>query len=184
MAKDSPRVLEKAFVAAISALRTSRTPYMVIGAFALSAWGRPRATLDVDFMILADQISDDLATTLSSAGFRVDEKWGEYNPMARSSQRRFRFGTIAIDILSVRDSHDRQAFRNRRRKVFRGHYVWFPSPEDLILQKLKIGRPQDFSDAAGIVERVGNRLDKRRLQRWAAKLRLMPELHHVLQSFR
>jgi hypothetical protein len=155
---------------------------MVIGAFALSAWGRPRATLDLDFMILADDISDRLSAMLAAAGFQIDLRWSEYNPMIRAVQRRFRLGAIAVDILLPRDSHDRHAFNKRRRKLFRRRYVWFASPEDLILQKLKSGRPQDFSDAVSILQRSGKSLDLGYLRRWAKRLALTAELDHILRS--
>jgi hypothetical protein len=155
---------------------------MVIGAFALSAWGRPRATLDLDFMILADEFPRGLWKALNSAGFHTDQTWASHNPMLRGSQIRMRSGGIVVDILNPRDEHDRYAFKNRRKKLFRRRYLWFPSPEDLILQKIKVGRPQDFGDAMGILQRTGRTLDRRYVQRWARRLGLIAELDHVFSS--
>src|SRR6266566_4510070 len=107
--------LEEAFVAAISALRRSRIPYMVIGAFALSAWGRPRATLDFDIMIAADSIPERLVRNLLQARFKPDADWADHNPMLRGFQTRFRSGRAAVDILLPRDRHDRQAFEHRKK---------------------------------------------------------------------
>jgi hypothetical protein len=45
---------------------------MIIGAFALSAWGRPRATLDLDLIIQAPEIPDALVRSLYARGFRPD----------------------------------------------------------------------------------------------------------------
>jgi hypothetical protein len=45
--------LEAALRDIVLAVRQVRIPYMLIGALALPVWGRPRATLDIDFMILA-----------------------------------------------------------------------------------------------------------------------------------
>src|SRR5438046_9235814 len=39
----------------VAAFRRSRVPYVLIGAWALTAWGRPRATNDVDFLVLVDE---------------------------------------------------------------------------------------------------------------------------------
>jgi hypothetical protein len=47
------RVLD-VLVAAIDSLRETRVQYMVIGAWALAVWGRPRATMDLDFMVMVD----------------------------------------------------------------------------------------------------------------------------------
>ena len=45
---------------------------MLVVALALSGWGRPRATLDIDFMILTGNIPDKLVTGLSRLGFDRD----------------------------------------------------------------------------------------------------------------
>ena len=46
-------------------------------------------------------------------------------------------------------------------------------------KKLKVGRPQDFIDAAGIVERMRGKLDRRYLAKWAKKLGIVAELAHI-----
>ena len=84
------------------------------------------------------------------------------------------------NLLLIRDAHDSAAFSRRKRKRFNGKYIWFPSAEDLLVQKLKVGRPQDFIDANGIVERMQTKLDRRYLNKWARKLGLMAQLSHVL----
>jgi len=45
------RVLE-VLAAVIDSLKGARVSYMMIGAWALSVWGRPRATMDLDFEYL------------------------------------------------------------------------------------------------------------------------------------
>jgi hypothetical protein len=155
---------------------------MVIGAFALAAWGQPRATMDFDIMIAGDAIPERLIHKLSKAGFEIDADWVQHNPMIRNLQTRFRSGRIALDILPARDAHDRAAFARRKRRRFNSYFLWFPSPEDLLLQKLKVGRPQDFSDAVGIVQRCSGKLDHRHLARWAMKLGITAELRHVTKS--
>src|SRR5439155_18952895 len=102
------------------------------------------------------------------------------NPMIRDFHRRFRSGRNAVDILLQRDEHDAAAFGRRRRKRLDGKYLWFPSPEDLLLQKLKVGRPQDMVDATSIVSCNRGKLDRRYLTRWATRLGIVAELSHVL----
>ena len=152
---------------------------MVIGALALTAWGQPRATMDFDIMIATESIPERLLNKLSRSGFKIDANWAQYNPMIRGLQTRFRSGRVAVDILLARDAHDHAAFTNRKKRRFNGYFLWFPSPEDLLLQKLKVGRPQDFSDAAGIVHRCSGTLDRRYLARWALKLGITAELRHI-----
>ncbi len=44
----------------VNSFQTERVPYVLIGAWALAVWGRPRATLDLDFLLLVSE--SDLAT--------------------------------------------------------------------------------------------------------------------------
>ena len=171
--------LRHSLIQIVDALVALRLPYMLIGAFALSAWGRPRATLDLDFIIQTPEVPDKLVHKLAGMGFHFDKEWDRYNPMIRPFHRRFRSGRIPVDIMIVRDQHDGAAFARRKKKRFDGRYLWFPAAEDLLLQKLKVGRPQDFVDAAGIVARMDESLDRKYLSRWARKLRIEAELAHV-----
>ena len=80
----------------------------------------------------------------------------------------------------IREYHDAIAFSKKKKKRLGGRYIWFPSAEDLLLQKLKVGRPQDFVDAAGIAERMRGKLNRQHLVRWATKLGVAAELAHVM----
>lgn len=156
---------------------------MLIGAWALGAWGRPRATMDVDFMVMIDAAKlDRLGARMTRHGFTVDEQWLEWNPLLRGAQLRLRLGPVAVDVLRPRDDHDRQAFTRKRRRRWERHAYWLVSPEDFVLQKLKVGRPRDFEDAAGVLQRSGPALDGAYLRRWANRLGIGAALDYVLRS--
>ena len=177
---DSSALLKNHLLQIVDALRELGLPYMVIGAFALTAWGRPRATLDLDFIIQTTEIPSNLVHKFSQLGFHFDKAWDRYNPMIRAFHRRFRSGRTAVDVLLARDEHDAAAFSRKKRKRLDGRYIWFPSAEDFLLQKLKVGRPQDFVDAAGVAERMRGKLNRRYLVRWARKLGVFAELAQIL----
>lgn len=163
-------------------LRAGRVKYMVIGALAVSIWGRPRATLDLDFQVLADADGlERLRLSAPSQGFGIDESWMEWNPLLRGSQLRLGYGGIPVDMLLPRDEHDRQALQRRRRKRLRAKVLWVTSPEDLILQKLKVGRPRDFEDASTVLARQGRRIDMAYVQSWARRLGISEELAYILR---
>jgi len=173
--------LEAAVRGIVSALRRTKIPYMLIGALALPAWGRPRATLDVDFMIMATtQVPESLVKELGALGFKLDLKWERQNPFLKGIQSRFRSSTLTLDVLLRTDAHHGSAFERRKKKRYRGMTIWFPSAEDLILLKLRAGRPTDFDDVAGIVERMADQLDLRYLTAWARRLGLVEELNYVI----
>jgi hypothetical protein len=164
-------------------LRREQIPYVLIGAWALAAWGRPRATLDVDFLVLIkEEELEHLSARMTRAGLKLDETWLEWNPMLRGTQLRFQWQDVSIDLLRPRDPHDRQVFQRKRKKRMDGRYCWLVSPEDFILQKLKVGRPRDFEDATSVFERHHKELDHAYLEQWARKLGVMEELNYLMAS--
>lgn len=52
----------------VGCLRRERVPYALIGAWALTAWGRSRATADVDFLVL---VGEDKLSRLGDRFVRV-----------------------------------------------------------------------------------------------------------------
>lgn len=165
----------------VDCFRRARVPYVLIGAWALAVWGRPRTTLDLDFLVLVDEKNlDRLGVLMTRARMELDETWLAWNPMVRGSQLRFQFHGFTIDLLRPRDPHDQQVFQRRRKKRLNVRYYWVVSAEDFILQKLKVGRPRDFEDAVSVVERCRKGLDRAHLEHWAKRLGVTAELHYVM----
>lgn len=67
----------------------------------------------------------------------------------------------------------------RRQIIWRDRLLWVVSPEDLILQKLRVQREYDFSDAVSVIEEQGRRLDEGYLNLWARRLGVEAELAYV-----
>lgn len=156
---------------AADCFRRCRVDYALVGAWALSVWGRPRATLDIDFLVMVNE--EELASLgdrMARSGMPIDQTWLHWNPLLKGSQLRLQYRGVAVDLLRPRDLHDRQVFRRRKRKRLGGRYYWIVAPEDFILQKLKVGRPRDFEDALTVLERSGHLLDRKYLSRWADRL--------------
>jgi hypothetical protein len=167
--------------AAIASLRSAKAPYMIIGAWALSVWGRPRATMDLDFMVMVDDSGlDRLRDLLTPKGFSTDQTWAEWNPLLRGSQLRMQFRGVTVDLMRPRDVHDNHAFERRKRKRLVGRLYSIIAPEDFILQKLKAGRPRDFEDALSVLERSREMLDIKYLEQWAGRLGLKAEWDYLL----
>jgi hypothetical protein len=166
----------------VGCLRRARVQYAIIGAWALSLWGKPRATADLDFLVLVEEQGLERHSVLMTrAGMNIDEVWQQWNPLHRGSQLRFQHRGSTIDLLRPRDRHDQEILRRRKKKRVEGSYYWVVSLEDFILQKLKVGRPRDFEDALSVVERFRETLDQNYLGRWAARLGVTAELDYVLK---
>lgn len=180
MSVSSTGSLPEALSRAVDGFRKRDAPYVLIGAWALAVWGRPRATLDVDFMVLVNEEElESLGSTLGQGGMKLDETWLKYNPLLRGLQLRLQFREVTIDLLRPRDVHDQHVFRRRQKKCLQGRYYWLIAPEDFILQKLKVGRPRDFEDALSVLERLGKTLDKQYLRRWAGRIGVSGELKYI-----
>jgi hypothetical protein len=155
---------------------------VIIGAWALSLWGKPRATADLDFLVLVNRERlERLTGFMTAAGMEVDELWQQWNPLLRGSQARYQCRGVMIDFLLPRDRHDQEILRRRQKKRVERKYYWVVSLEDFILQKLKVGRPRDFEDALSVVERFREKLDRRYLGRWAGRLGVTGELDYVMR---
>jgi hypothetical protein len=167
--------------AVVHSLGGTRVRYMIIGAWAVAVWGRPRATMDLDLMVMVDESGlDHLERDLIHQGFSADDAWLEWNPVLKSSQRRMQFRGVTVDLMRPRDIQDDQALKRRKRKMLAERFSWFIAPEDLILQKLKVGRPRDIEDALSVVARSRKLLDFKYLDRWAKRLDLRAEVDFLL----
>jgi hypothetical protein len=62
---------------------------------------------------------------------------------------------------------------SRRQRVFvpvLGRATWLPTPEDVIVQKVRWGRPKDLEDARDVLAVRGpNSLDMAYIEKWCAE---------------
>jgi len=169
-----------------TALSSLSIPYCVIGAVALGAWGRTRATHDLDFLVLINEPErEGLVVRLSSSGITANQQWSAANPMAKSRVTRFSaraFPHYPLDIIYASDQHEHQALNRTQNTILLG--ISFPvvSAEDLILLKLKASRPTDFDDVISVIKNPRLQLDLPYLWNWADRLGLQGELQYVLQA--
>lgn len=183
MDEPSPTDLGRSVLATVDLLRRARLRYMIIGGIAVSIWGRPRTTLDIDFVVLTDREGlDRFGARAERRGFHIDRQWAEWNPMARANQLRLIHRNLRIDLLLPAGEHDRHALTRRCLRSWYHRRLWFVAPEDLILQKLKVGRPRDFEDALSIFEVQKGRLDEAYLLWWGGKLGIAAELCYVMRK--
>ncbi len=123
-------------------LNNQKRPYYVTGGFAVSVWGRPRATYDIDVVI---SIHEEDVSVLATALRGLDGTTYVDEEMMRSEIRRNgEFNVIhldsalKIDFWVLKDSPtDLLRLKRRVPKTIRGIPVYFISPEDLILSKLQ-----------------------------------------------
>lgn len=134
-------------------------PSVVIGGLAVSVWGEPRLTRDVDLKVLGQR---------EERG-RLLQILADCTPLHADPDEAFRRHGIAffhdpngtrVDVMLAETSFDETAIgRARMIEMQPGTFVRVCSPEDLIIYKMVSVRPQDRSDVEGIIRRQGDTLD-------------------------
>ena len=117
-----------------------KIPYIITGGMAVSVWGRPRFTADIDIVVellekninlLAKELLGvDKDVYVSEEAMREAlEIKGEFNFIHPQSQ-------LKVDFWVAKDDFNKQEIKRAITKEIEGKKVRFASPEDLILSKL------------------------------------------------
>jgi len=154
----------------------------VTGGMAVLVWGRPRFTADIDIVVEIEQSQGDklrkALLALGQAGY-LDE--GALNKaIANKGEFNFIDGTtgLKVDFWVLADNpFDLSRLKRRRAKKILGEDIYFSSPEDLILIKLKWQKESPSSrhmeDAESILKISGGEIDFDYLRKWAKKLAVL-----------
>lgn len=156
--------MKAALEQAVHLLDTCELRGVVVGGLAVSAWGRPRVTQDVDLVV--DIPKEKMETFLQTAheqGYQYDERdalelltggFIRLTPLHTDTDVPF-----PLDIL-LADTELHQNTLARRMKIqFDDLQIWISAPEELILMKLVAFRPQDTFDLETIIEEMRGHLD-------------------------
>lgn len=167
--------VEALAAAVVAACEAEGVEHMVTGAFAYSLYGIPRSTKDVDVVVSLPsgeplrRVTDHLASLIEfEAQVQFDTlTWG-----------RRQVGTMRgspphiVELFELFDDPFVQAQFARRRKLFSpqlGCTTWLPTPEDVVVQKLRWGRNKDLDDARDVLAVQGpETLDMAYIRRWCA----------------
>lgn len=168
--------LETLATTVIEAAEATGVEFMVVGAMAAGAYGVPRSTRDVDLLV-AVNVEGGLASVMA----RLDSivtfdtqvvfdtlTWGRRHVGHSRSAPPFKVELFEI----IDDAFVRSEF-SRRQRVFvpvLGRATWLPTPEDVIVQKLRWGRPKDLDDARDVLAVQGtDSLDMPYIEKWCAE---------------
>ena len=129
--------------------------YVIIGGVAVSSWGTPRTTRDLDVIIvLKVENIDELSENLQEMGFLTDK-----NGFKKSLEEETHFtifdehSEYHIDAKGVYNKFDALTVRNKVLVPYEGQDMHIASAEDTIAHKLLFGGYQDLKDAESILLR-------------------------------
>jgi hypothetical protein len=150
-------------------------PYMVTGAFAVSYYGKPRSTHDIDVIVEIDMSGMEHIHEAFHGDFYASKEAMEEAIRHRSMFNLIHNETLTkIDFWMLEDTaFDRERFSRRIEKELRGVPVYFSSPEDMIIVKLDWFKQTEihkhYEDALGIVLVQQDSLDIEYVRQWCAK---------------
>lgn len=165
----------------VDGLEEAEVDYALVGGIAVLAWGDPRTTRDIDVIARLEPADvDRLATALEPRGFSFDRPGAQ---KAIRQDAHFSIfhddGFYHADVLAAHRPSHGWTLEGRRRIEIEGRECWIASPEDTIANKLVFGSEQDLQDAAGILARLDEDLDRERLEELAARLGVREDLHEL-----
>jgi len=159
--------------ATLDAILAAGVDYVLVGGVAVNMYAFPRSTMDVDFVV---------ATPLGRIGeisrgfppaFQIDPQpqmevlTGTFRWIVEVEGSEFR-----VEIFHLgEDAHHREIFRRKisETSVEFGQAVWIPTPEDLVIQKLRWGRRKDLDDAQNILAVQGDTIDFGHIETWCGR---------------
>ncbi|MEQ9669835.1 hypothetical protein [Coleofasciculus sp. G2-EDA-02] len=155
-------------------------PYYITGGIAAIAYGEPRTTQDLDLVIgISPTDIDRLTDALSECSFSVPSvvKLGRMKILQITDMESISRADLLI---TGTEEFDRLKFDRRRVIEFEDTRLYFASPEDVILSKLRwrksSGSEKQWRDVLGVLKVQGEQLDFDYLWEWAENLGLTLDL--------
>jgi hypothetical protein len=154
-------------------LRRLEVGWYLFGAQAVTVWGRPRMSADVDVTVQLDLSRvPSFVETMTRSGFTLRVRSDVDDFVARTRVLPFLHEPtrLPLDVVLAGPGIEEQ-FLSRARWVDIGDIeVPVLSAEDLVVTKILAGRGKDHDDVAGILREQGDGLDFERIR---ATLRLL-----------
>ena len=167
--------------------------YLIGGSIASSILGEPRATLDVDVVADLQLFHVQPLVEVVTGEFFVDERMVTQAIESKSSFNIIHLATMQkVDIFVLPNQPLAASEMQRRQQLIitqnPERFVWLPSAEDIILQKLIWYRMSNrvsgrqWRDVLGVIKVQANTLDFNYLTQWAEALNLTDLLAQALQA--
>lgn len=168
--------LEALAIKVVEVTEATGVDFMVVGAIAAGAYGVPRATKDVDLLVAVSAAGAVSAIIQRLEPFVKFEPQVEFDTLTwgrRHVGQSRSTPPFKVELFEVFDDPFVQTEFSRRQSVFvpmLGCATWLPTPEDVIVQKLRWGRSKDLDDARDILAVQGTEaLDMAYVEGWCAR---------------
>jgi hypothetical protein len=162
----------EAVLSTIDVLDAAAVPYMLVGSFSSNAYGVARSTQGADFVIQLG--STPISAIVSQLGkdflLNPQMSFETITATTRLELRHVRSGFKIELFLLSEDPHDQERFCRRRKATALGRTIWLPTPEDVIVTKLRWSlagkRAKDVDDVRNVIAVQAERIDWDYVHRW------------------
>ncbi len=167
-----------------------KIPYIITGGMAVSVWGRPRYTADIDIVVemleknielmAKELLSVDKDVYVSEEAMREALKnKGEFNFIHPQSQ-------LKVDFWVIKNEFNKQEIKRGISKNILGYKINFVSPEDLILSKLlwckDLKSSKQLEDIKSVL-RI-SKVDVKYIKIWAEKHGTINTLNELIKELK
>ena len=171
----------------VRALNQSGIPYMLVGSFSSNLYGVPRSTKDADFVLQLQGRSINEVVTLLGQDFRLDPQMS-FETITATLRYRLQHVSSAFTIEFFQlsdDPHDQARFARRVQTEFAGSPSFVPTPEDVIITKLRWSkhgqRAKDIDDVRNVLAIQLPNLDMPYIRSWCDRHGTTALLDRLLQ---
>lgn len=139
-------------MAVTGALDSDGVAYALVGGLAVAVWGAPRATKDIDLLVLPRDVERAKAAA-GRCGFTLPAEAMTFSDgMVVHRVSKVQDGAlVTVDLLLVNESLRHHFDAREARLVERGR-LWVIGRQGLIAMKVSAGRPQDQADVVKLTE--------------------------------
>jgi len=139
-------------VSVVGALDAGAVEYALVGGLAVTVWGAPRATKDIDLLVRGEDVDRGKAA-VRVLGYTLEALPMEFSDgmqLQRVSKVVDR-ALMTVDFILV-DKNLEAVWASRQRRAIEGGELSVVSREALIAMKVAAGRPQDQADVVRLLE--------------------------------
>lgn len=165
---------DDAVILVLRALYAIGVPYMLTGSLASITYGVSRSTKDADIVLKTPDFDFGKLRTAPGPLFRIDPpmSFETVTVTTRYVIHTLEGGPFTIELFFLSDdAHDPERFSRRRPGRFAGEPAWLPTPEDVIITKLRWSkqgkRSKDVDDVRNVIAVQGDALDWPYIRRWS-----------------
>ncbi len=177
-------LFEAALLEVAATLDSLAIPYMVIGGVAVSIWGAPRATLDIDVSVWVEPA--DLEQTVRRLGDRFRVSCPDPVDFVRQTRvlPALTSQNVKVDIVFAALEFERSLLSRSVGKRLGRNVIRVVSLEDLVLMKIISERPKDDEDARALIQLHRESIDAAYLEPRLKKLADSLAQPEILTRFR